>query len=58
MIGNYQATLVQVTNIAPSVQNDQIKSLFAFIGEIEQIIMYPIELVFNVLNDSYYHSIC
>ena len=46
MIGDYQPSLIQITNIAPSVQSDQIKSLFTYIGKIDSLVMYPLELVF------------
>lgn len=35
--------MVQVTNIAPNASLDQMKTMFSFIGDIEEIVLYPDE---------------
>lgn len=33
--------LIQVTNIAPSASKEQMKTLFGFIGKIDEVKLYP-----------------
>lgn len=33
--------VVQVTNVAPTVTNDQLRTLMAFVGPIREIVVYP-----------------
>jgi len=35
--------VVQVTNIAPAATRDQMKTLFSYLGRIDEIKMYPSE---------------
>lgn len=36
-------TMIQVTNIAPNASLDQMKTMFSFIGDIDEIVLYPDE---------------
>ncbi len=38
-----ETCVVQVTNIAPSASNEQMKQLFANLGNIKEIVVYPNE---------------
>ena len=39
-------SVIQVTNIAPSATNEQMKTLFGYLGTIKEIVIYPNESVF------------
>ena len=35
--------MIQVTNIAPNASQEQIKTMFSLIGDIEELALYPDE---------------
>ncbi len=37
----FETRVIQVTNVAPVVTKDQMRTLFAFVGKIEDIKLYP-----------------
>lgn len=36
-----ETNIIQVTNVAPASTNEQMKTLFNFVGSIEELILYP-----------------
>ena len=41
MDGTFNTAVIQVTNIAPQATRDQMQTLFAFVGRIEDLRLYP-----------------
>ena len=46
MTDKIDTRVIQVTNIAPNVQKDQMKTLFNYLGRIDEIKLYPSEYVY------------
>ena len=46
MTDKIDTRVIQVTNIAPNVQKDQMKTLFNYLGRIDEIKLYPSECVY------------
>jgi len=43
MAGEMKTKIIQVTNIAPSATKDQMKTLFSFLGKIDEAKLFPEE---------------
>lgn len=46
---NYTTKVVQVTNVSPSTTSEQMRTLFGFLGTIEELKLFPPEYVKYVL---------
>lgn len=41
--GLFPTTVIQVTNLSSAVTSEQMRTLFSFLGEIEELRLYPPE---------------